>query len=293
MALDQFSADQSATRPHDTAAPRPLSRRPASSSSACWPRSSSAGWCGCAPAGSSPRCSPSGWPSASCCSTPASASPPRGASSVAVRQGAGLRAHMLMLAVAATLFAPILATGASYGGARRRPPWPPSAAGVLIGAFLFGAGMQIGGACASGTLFAVGSGQSAIVMTLAGFVSAPCSAPTRFVLGRRPAPFADPVSFADTGAGYLGGWLITMATIGAVVAMTYLVHAVDRAPAGPSRRRPGDRAGAAGLVAAVGGCARAGRPQRADAVALGHGPGASPRRSRCGARSCSTSSAST
>ena len=30
--------------------------------------------------------------------------------------------------------------------------------------------MQLGGSCASGTLFAIGSGQSAIVLTLVGFI---------------------------------------------------------------------------------------------------------------------------
>ncbi len=42
---------------------------------------------------------------------------------------------------------------------------------VAIGAFLFGIGMQIGGSCASGTLFAVGSGQTAILFTLGGFIA--------------------------------------------------------------------------------------------------------------------------
>src|SRR5674476_1210480 len=34
-----------------------------------------------------------------------------------------------------------------------------------------GIGMQIGGACASGTLFAVGAGQASIVLTLVGFIA--------------------------------------------------------------------------------------------------------------------------
>ncbi len=156
---------------------------------------------------------------------------------VSVRQGAGLRAHMLMLAAAATLFAPILASGASYGGVAPAASLAPIGAGVLIGAFLFGVGMQLGGACASGTLFAVGSGQTAIVITLVAFI-------VGSVLGAYTLPFwtdtlpnADPVSFADTGAGYLGAWLITLAIIGAVVAVTFAmqrdrkVPSLDRPPA--------------------------------------------------------------
>lgn len=148
-----------------------------------------------------------------------------------VRQGAGLRAHMLMLAVAATLFAPILATGASYGGVAPAASLAPIGAGVLIGAFLFGVGMQLGGACASGTLFAVGSGQSAIVITLAAFIVGSVLGAYTLSFWTDTLPNADPVSFADTGAGYLGAWLITMAIIGAVVAMTYAVQRNRRVPA--------------------------------------------------------------
>lgn len=164
---------------------------------------------------------------------------------VAVRQGAGLRAHMLMIAVAATLFAPILATGASFGaGTTPTASLAPIGFGVVIGAFLFGIGMQVGGACASGTLFAVGSGQSAIVLTLGGFVvgSVLGAWTFDFWLG---LPAFGPVSLADTGAGYLGGWLITLAAIGAVVAVTYVVGRGRRVP---PTGRPASARGAARAV---------------------------------------------
>lgn len=159
---------------------------------------------------------------------------------VAVRQGAGLRAHMLMLAVAATLFF-VLATGASFGaGATPTASLAPIGFGVLVGAFLFGAGMQIGGACASGTLFAVGSGQGAIVLTLAGFVVGSVLGAYTFGFWAEDLPSFAPVSLADTGAGYLGAWLITMAAIAAVVAVTYLLargHRAGRRPASGHRPR--------------------------------------------------------
>lgn len=155
---------------------------------------------------------------------------------VAVRQGAGLRAHMLMLAVAATLFAPILATGASLGtGTAPTASLAPIGLGVLVGAFLFGAGMQIGGACASGTLFAVGSGQTAIVLTLGGFVVGSVLGALTFGFWAEDLPSVAPVSLAGTDAGYLGGWLITMAAVGAVVLATY---AVARGRRVPSAGRP-------------------------------------------------------
>ena len=85
---------------------------------------------------------------------------------VAVGQGAAMRAHMLMLAVACVLFAVILGRRVRAAG----EPSLPVGIGLVVGAFLFGIGMQVGGSCASGTLFAVGCGQSAIVLTLFGFV---------------------------------------------------------------------------------------------------------------------------
>jgi len=41
---------------------------------------------------------------------------------------------------------------------------------VLVGAFLFGIGMQLGGGCGSGTLFTVGQGQVDMLLTLAFFI---------------------------------------------------------------------------------------------------------------------------
>jgi uncharacterized membrane protein YedE/YeeE len=44
-------------------------------------------------------------------------------------------------------------------------------ASVLVGAFLFGIGMQIGGGCASGTLYTVGGGNTRMLATLAAFIA--------------------------------------------------------------------------------------------------------------------------
>src|SRR3954454_20330370 len=65
------------------------------------------------------------------------------------RRGAGLRAQMVMLALAAGLFFPALAQGSLFGD----PVHGELGAvgiGMLTGAFLFGLGMQLGGGCASG-----------------------------------------------------------------------------------------------------------------------------------------------
>src|SRR5215467_7433902 len=58
---------------------------------------------------------------------------------LADRRGAGLRAQMLMLAVAVLLFYPTLAQGSLFGTALRGEPGPIGI-GVAFGAFLFGIG---------------------------------------------------------------------------------------------------------------------------------------------------------
>src|SRR5437016_3046880 len=83
--------------------------------------------------------------------------------------GRGIRAQMLMLAVATVLFAPLLAAGEAFGLALGGAVAPASLS-VLIGAFVFAIGMQLGGGCGSGTLFHLGAGTTPMVLTLAGFV---------------------------------------------------------------------------------------------------------------------------
>ncbi len=155
---------------------------------------------------------------------------------VAVRQGEGLRAHLLMLAVACTLFAPVLATGASFGSGSPQASLAPIGFGVVVGAFLFGIGMQIGGACASGTLFAVGSGQSAIVLTLGGFVIGSVLGAWTFAFWAEDLPAFGPVSLADTGAGYLGAWVMSLAALGLIAVLTYALARGRQVP--PRGRAP-------------------------------------------------------
>jgi uncharacterized membrane protein YedE/YeeE len=85
------------------------------------------------------------------------------------RRGAGLRAQMLMLGAAVALFLPLLASGEAFGMSLRGAVAPLSSS-VIAGAFLFGIGMQLGGGCASGTLFTVGGGSVRMLVTLAAFV---------------------------------------------------------------------------------------------------------------------------
>jgi uncharacterized protein len=85
------------------------------------------------------------------------------------RRGAGLRAQMLMLAVTCAVFFPILAAGTLFGQPVRGSISPPGLA-VIAGAFIFGIGMQLGGGCASGTLYTAGGGSTRMVIVLAAFI---------------------------------------------------------------------------------------------------------------------------
>lgn len=58
--------------------------------------------------------------------------------------GRGIRAQMLMLAVATLLFAPMLSSGEVLGRAVGGALAPASVS-VLVGAFIFAVGMQLGG----------------------------------------------------------------------------------------------------------------------------------------------------
>jgi len=89
---------------------------------------------------------------------------------IADRRGEGLRAQMVMLAIAVLLFFPVLSAGTLFGQPVQGLVSPVGVS-VIFGAFLFGLGMQLGGGCASGTLYTAGGGSTRMVLTLAAFVA--------------------------------------------------------------------------------------------------------------------------
>ena len=88
---------------------------------------------------------------------------------IADGRGAGLRAQMLMLAVGVALFFPALAVGSLFGTPVSGLV-SPAGTSVIVGAFIFGIGMQLGGGCASGTLYTVGGGSTRMIVTLVFFI---------------------------------------------------------------------------------------------------------------------------
>lgn len=88
---------------------------------------------------------------------------------LAEQRSAGFRAQMVMLGGACLLFFPALASGNLFGQPVEGFVSPLSIS-VVIGSFLFGIGMQLGGGCASGTLYTAGGGNTRMLVTLAAFI---------------------------------------------------------------------------------------------------------------------------
>jgi uncharacterized membrane protein YedE/YeeE len=88
---------------------------------------------------------------------------------VVERRGGAVRAQMLMVAIAAVVFIPLLGQGSAFGQ-QLAGAIAPVGVSVVVGAAMFGLGMQLGGGCGSGTLFTVGGGSARMLVTLAFFI---------------------------------------------------------------------------------------------------------------------------
>ncbi len=80
------------------------------------------------------------------------------------RRSAGVRAQLLLIGLLVLAFLPLIEAGLGRGYVF------PVGLALLLGAFLFGVGMQLGGGCGSGTLYAVGGGVPRMGLTLAAFI---------------------------------------------------------------------------------------------------------------------------
>ncbi|AVQ98795.1 hypothetical protein OBCHQ24_07180 [Oceanobacillus iheyensis] len=148
-----------------------------------------------------------------------------------VGNGQALRAHMLMLAVAVTLFAPILAFGLSFFGGEVSGYVSPVGISLLVGAFLFGIGMQLGGGCASGTLYAVGGGRSVMFVTLLFFIVGSTVGAYHLPFWTEDLPSFEPVSLAtSTGLGYGGAWAVSILLFGVIAWITLVIERRRKAP---------------------------------------------------------------
>src|SRR6476659_2292019 len=81
-------------------------------------------------------------------------------------EAGGMLGALLLIAVAATVIVPVAALVPGFGGAIA--PIGPS---LIVGAFVFGIGMQLANGCGSGTLYTAGGGSGRMIITLAFFIA--------------------------------------------------------------------------------------------------------------------------
>lgn len=137
------------------------------------------------------------------------------------RRGRGLRAQMVMLAIAVLLFFPALGAGSLFG----QPVngfVSPIGMSVVFGAFLFGIGMQLGGGCASGTLFTAGGGNARMLITLVFFIIGSLIGTAHFTWWQS-LPAFQPVSLVET-AGTGGGIVVSLVLFAAIAALTVMME---------------------------------------------------------------------
>ncbi|WP_339146033.1 MULTISPECIES: YeeE/YedE family protein [unclassified Sutcliffiella] len=143
----------------------------------------------------------------------------------------GLQAHMLMLAVATTLFAIILNSGFSFTGNTPAGYVSPVGISVLVGAFIFGIGMQLGSGCASGTLYSVGGGSSSMILTLVSFIVGSVIGAYHFTFWMEDTPALPPISLAEsTGLGFFGGWVVQMLLFAGIYWITVQIAKKKKPP---------------------------------------------------------------
>jgi uncharacterized membrane protein YedE/YeeE len=118
----------------------------------------------------------------------------------------GLVGGLIVIVICALVVVPVAALSPKYGGAIA--PIGPS---LVIGAFVFGVGMQLANGCGSGTLYTVGGGSGRMLIALLffviGSVFGSLSLPAFLALGG-----IDPVLASDY-FGAWGGLAVTLASI--------------------------------------------------------------------------------
>ncbi len=84
------------------------------------------------------------------------------------REGVGIRAQLILFMITTLLFFPLI--GHYFPDLNVAAALGPVGISVLVGAFLFGIGMELGNGCGSGTLWTVGGGHVNMLVTLAFFI---------------------------------------------------------------------------------------------------------------------------
>jgi uncharacterized membrane protein YedE/YeeE len=136
-------------------------------------------------------------------------------------RGRGLRVQMILLAIAVVLFFPFLASGTLFGH-EVKGSVSPAGLGVIAGAFMFGIGMQLGGGCASGTLFTAGGGNARMLITLFFFIVGSVLGTVNFDWWAG-LPSLPPTSLVQS-FGPLGGIAISLIVFAAIAGISVVVE---------------------------------------------------------------------
>ncbi|WP_310186155.1 YeeE/YedE family protein [Mesorhizobium sp. BE184] len=142
---------------------------------------------------------------------------------------------MLLLALAVLLFFPFLAQGTLFGNPIKGSV-SPAGVSVVVGAFMFGLGMQLGGGCASGTLFTAGGGNARMLVTLLFFIVGSLLGTVNFDWWTS-LPSLPPISLVQS-FGAAGGIALSLVVFAAVAGISVLVEkrkhgALETAPVSP------------------------------------------------------------
>ncbi|HXX07839.1 MAG TPA: YeeE/YedE family protein [Pseudolabrys sp.] len=143
-------------------------------------------------------------------------------------EAGGLLGGLIVIAIAALAVIPVAALLPRYGGAIA-----PVGLSLVIGAFVFGIGMQLANGCGSGTLYTVGGGSGRMLIALLffviGSVFGSLSLPAFLAIGG-----VDPVLASDY-FGAWGGLAVTLASIALAAAIIISVARARGANFLPSR----------------------------------------------------------
>lgn len=140
----------------------------------------------------------------------------------------GIRAQLLMLAIATLLFAPALAAGDVFGRSVAGAVAPVGVS-MFLGAFLFGIGMQLAGGCGSGTLYNAGGGSPRMLVVLAAFCAGGFWASLHMGYWQQ-LPEWEPQAYGEQ----FGWTLAALVQSGGLMAIYWLLRKRDRAPAEPT-----------------------------------------------------------
>src|SRR3954454_2025881 len=128
-------------------------------------------------------------------------------------QADGFLGGLLLIAIAAAAIVPVAALVPGFGGAIA--PIGPS---LIIGAFVFGIGMQLANGCGSGTLYTAGGGSGRMLLTLAFFIAGS-------VIGSLHLPAALALGGVDPilAANYFGPWGGLAATLASIATVALVI----------------------------------------------------------------------